>query len=92
MVALAMSGEMSIVARIGVWSSIVKLLLAGMFGYMLGGIGVAIASALATTIAKLAGWSAARRHLNVDTSMRLSFVGTGMKYVYRSLNTYMQRR
>ena len=92
MVALAMSGEMSIVARIGVWSSIVKLLLAGMLGYMLGGIGIAIASALATTIAKLAGWSAARRRLNVDTSMRLSFVGTGMKYMYRSLNTYMQRR
>ncbi len=92
MVALAMSGEMAIVARIGVGSSIIKLMLALTLGYMLGGIGVAVASAAATALAKLAGWSAARRRLNVDTSMRLSFVGTGMKYVYRSLHAYMQRR
>ena len=92
MVALAMSGEQAVVTKIGIASSIIKIILAAVLGYMLGAIGVAIASAAGTALAKLAGWSAARQRLNIDTSMRLAFVGLGMKYVYQSLSTFVLRR
>ena len=41
---------------------------------------------------KLVGWSAARRRLNIDTRIRLSLVGLGLKHVYRSVNGYIQTR
>jgi O-antigen/teichoic acid export membrane protein len=92
LVALAMSGEQAVGTRIAVWSSIIKLVLVIVFGYLLGALGVAIASAIATSVAKVAAWSAARRRLNIDTRARLALVGDGLKYVYQTLNGYIQRR
>jgi O-antigen/teichoic acid export membrane protein len=92
MVALAMTGEQAVVTRIAVLSGALKIVLSVVLGYLAGAIGVAVASAVATAVAKLIGWSAARRRLNIDTRIRLSLVGLGLKHVYRSLNGYIQTR
>jgi O-antigen/teichoic acid export membrane protein len=92
MVELAMTGEQAVVTKIAVLSGVLKIVLSVVLGYLAGAIGVAVASAAATAVAKLVGWSAARRRLNIDTRIRLSLVGLGLKHVYRSLNGYIQTR
>jgi O-antigen/teichoic acid export membrane protein len=92
MLALAMSGEQAVAARIVVVGSVIKLLLAIALAHLFGAIGVAIAAAAFATWVKLAAWRAARHRLNIDTRMRPAFIGAGLKYLFRSLNAYVQRQ
>jgi O-antigen/teichoic acid export membrane protein len=92
MLALAMSGEQAVAAKIVVVASVIKLTLALALAYMLGAIGVAIAAAAFAAGVKLAAWSAARRRLNIDTRIRPGLVGIGLKYLFQSLNGYVQGR
>jgi O-antigen/teichoic acid export membrane protein len=91
MLALAMGGEQAIATRIGIVSSIIKIVLTLILAYALGPIGVAVATAAYMTCTKLAGWRAARQRLNLDTRVRLSLLGRGSKSLYHLLNGYLQR-
>jgi O-antigen/teichoic acid export membrane protein len=85
LLALAMSNEQRILARIAVATSVIKTLLMVAAAGPFGAVGVAVASAIGNALLKIASWMVARSRLGINTRARFGLLGKAWKEVHGAL-------